>query len=138
MVSRVPCVRQIKWKNYDSDHNTWEPESNLQCDDLVAAYDEQHPRRQGRSKKRSRTAESSSDSDSDREEPSSSSAERKREAGDTKQLPPPPSADDDEYEPGAATDGDGVKEVVELGGEEVATEERAASGTLCCSSICLS
>lgn len=29
----------IKWENYDKDDNTWEPEDNLNCPDLLAAFE---------------------------------------------------------------------------------------------------
>lgn len=32
----------LKWRGYDSDDNTWEPKDNLQCSDLVEAYEKDH------------------------------------------------------------------------------------------------
>ncbi|CDH55288.1 predicted protein [Lichtheimia corymbifera JMRC:FSU:9682] len=45
----------IKWKNYDDSENTWEPEENLNCPDLLEQFLAQHAA-QSRSRKRSPSA----------------------------------------------------------------------------------
>ena len=32
----------LKWRGYASDDNTWEPKDNLQCSELVEAYEKSH------------------------------------------------------------------------------------------------
>lgn len=48
----------IRWKNYDSSGDTWEPESGLSCPEIIARYKEEHmkdvvvkPKREAKPKK---------------------------------------------------------------------------------------
>lgn len=34
---------KIRWKNYDADQDTWEPEADLSCPEIIERYLEKHP-----------------------------------------------------------------------------------------------
>jgi len=49
----------IKWEGYPDSENTWEPEDNLDCPDLISAFEEKSKQKK-EEKKRKKEAESSS------------------------------------------------------------------------------
>jgi len=49
----------IKWEGYPDSENTWEPEDNLDCPDLISAFEEKTKQKK-EEKKRKKEAESSS------------------------------------------------------------------------------
>ena len=48
----------IKWEGYPDTENTWEPQENLDCPDIISAYEERSQKKK-EEKKRKKEAESS-------------------------------------------------------------------------------
>lgn len=77
----------LKWKNYPDSDNTWEPEENLDCHDLLIAFNAEHDKKAGKEEKKpapktSAPKEKEKPKQKDKAETSQGSAGRKRKTTD--------------------------------------------------------
>ena len=72
----------LKWKGYPDSENTWEPHSNLDCDDLIKTFEDNR-------KKKREEKEKAKEKESSREKEKEKEREKEKDMGKKRKSEPP-------------------------------------------------